>query len=167
MKTQSKIIKFVTFPAVAILGVIGLCVCSQTPVEHRWPPSYGNCKEVATLPPIHAPKFAKIKTRRVLVKDNDEGEKEFIALLCNGNYKAEWGNRIQLVHGNAKYGAHCLPQDCSEFAQTTIKTDKVIVSEKAKRAADDELTSIGRHVTQQVASQTQGEVDAVLKLLQP
>jgi len=167
MKTQSKIIKFVTFPAVAILGVIGLCVCSQTPVVHHWPPNYGQCKEEATLPRPHAPYVQKIKIRRVLVKDNEEGEKEFIALLCNGNYKAEWGNRIRLVHGNAKYGAHCLPQDCPEFAQTTIKTDRVIVSEKAKRAADDELTSIGRHVTQQVASQTQPDVDKVLSLLQP
>jgi hypothetical protein len=168
MKTQSRIIKFVAFPAVAILGVIGLCVCSQTPVVPRWPPSYGNCKEEATLPHPHAAHVEKIKIRRILVKDNEEGEKEFITLLCSDDkYKAEWGNRIRLAHANGKYGAHCLPQDCSEFAQTTIKTDNVIVSEKAERAADEELTSIGRHVTQQVASPIQGDVDAVMKLLQP
>ena len=167
MKTQSKIIKFVTFPAVAILGVIGLCVCSQTPLVHRWPPPYGNCKEVATLPQPHAPYVLKIKTRRLLVNDTDKGEEEFVSLLCNGNYKAELGNRIHLVHGNAKYGAHCLPQDCAAFAQTTIKTDRVIVSESAKRAADEDLTSIGRHVTQQVVSQAEGEITAVSKLLKP
>ena len=166
MKTQSKTIKFVTLPAAAILGMIGLCVCTQNPVVHGWPPNFGNCKELATLPPADAPKVKKIKTRRLLVKDNEEGEKEFVNLLCNGHYTAK-GNRIHLVHGNAKYGAHCLPQDCPEFAQTTIKTDKVLVSEKAERAADEELTSIGRHVTQQVACQTQDDVDKVLALLQP
>jgi hypothetical protein len=167
MKTQSKIIKFVTFPAVAILGVIGLCVCSQTPIVHRWPPNYGNCKEVATLPQPHKPYVKKIKTRRVLVKDTDKGEEEFVKLLCNGHYKAEWGNRIHMVHGNAHYGAHCLPQDCAAFAQANIKTDKVIVSESAKRAADEELTSIGRHVTQQIACESEPDVDAVLTLLKP
>jgi hypothetical protein len=72
-----------------------------------------------------------------------------------------------MVHGNAHYGAHCLPQDCAAFAQTTIKTDKVIVSESAKRAADEELTSIGRHVTQQIACESEPDVDAVLTLLKP
>jgi hypothetical protein len=165
MKTQSRAIKLVTLPAVAILGLIGLCVCTQTPVVNHWPPHYGNCKEVATLPQPHAPYVKKIQTRRLLAKDNEEGEKEFVKLLCNGHYKAEWGNRIRMEHHNANYGSHCLPQNCSDYAQASIKTDKVIVSESAKRAADEELTSIGRHVTQQIACQTQEDVDAVLERL--
>ena len=165
MKTQSRAIKLVTLPAVAILGLIGLCVCTQTPVVHHWPPHYGKCKEEATLPAAHAPYVQKIKTRRLLAKDNEEGEKEFVTLLCNGHYKAEWGNRIRMEHHNANYGSHCLPQNCSDYAQASIKTDKVIVSKSAKRAADEELTSIGRHVTQQIACQTQEDVDAVLERL--
>jgi hypothetical protein len=168
MKTQSRIIKFATFSAVATLGVIGLCVCSQPPVVHwHWPPKPGNCKEVATLPPIQAPFHIKIGTRRHLKEDNDPGEEAFVKVLCNGNYKAEWGNRIHIEHKNANYGKHCLPQDCSDFAQASIQTDKVIASETAKRAADEELTSIGRHVTQQIACQSQEDLDAVSTLLKP
>jgi hypothetical protein len=154
----------VALPAAAILGLIGLCVCTETPVVHRWPPHFGNCNVVWPPPPVHAPFHQKI-THHYLAKDNEDGEKEFVNLLCNGNYKAEWGNRIRLEHRNAQYGAHCLPQNCSDYAQASIKTDKVIVSEKAKKAADEELTSISPHVTQQIACQSQTDLDAVLKLL--
>ena len=72
-----------------------------------------------------------------------------------------------MEHKNANYGSHCLPQNCSDYAQASIKTDKVIVSESAKRAADEELTSIGRHVTQQIACESQADENAVLTLLKP
>ena len=91
-----------------------------------------------------------------------EGEAEFAALLCNGHYDAAKGNIIHFKHGNANLGEHCLPKDCSDFAQATIKTDKVIVSE----AADPELTVIQAHATIQIACPTQGDIDAVLTLLQ-
>jgi hypothetical protein len=57
-----------------------------------------------------------------------------------------------------------LPQDCSDFAQASIKTDKVIVSEAAKDEA--ELTLIQPHVSIQIATPTQADLDAVLNLLQ-
>jgi len=160
MKIPARTVRFALFPAIAILAVIGLSVCAQGP-GHRWPPTPGHCRDAAI--PHHTTRFyKKILTRSLLKKDNEDGEKEFAALLCNGHYNAEWGTRIHMIHQNAYLGSHCLPQDCSDFAQASIKTEKVIVSEKAKAIADEPLTSITRHVTQQIVAQNQPDLDAAL-----
>src|SRR5207248_11651493 len=101
-----------------------------------------------------------ILTSRLLKKDNEDGEKEFAALLCNGHYNAQWGTRIHMIHQNAYLGSHCLPQDCSDSAQASIKTEKVIVSEKAKAIAHEPLTSITRYETRQNVTQMQPDLDA-------
>jgi hypothetical protein len=162
MKNLSGTIKLVVLVAVALLVVVTLRAFAQSPKSHRWPPKPGTCKAPSNLPQPNAPFVKNIPNHRPLKKMTDEGEAEFAALLCNGHYDAAKGNIVHFKHRSSGLGEHCLPRDCSDFAQASIKTDKVIVSE----AADTELTLIQPHVSIQIACPTQNDVDAVLKLLQ-
>jgi len=162
MKNLSGTIKLVVLVAVALLVVVTLRAFAQSPKSHRWPPKPGTCKEPSSAPQPNAPFVKKITPHHPLKKMTDEGEAEFAALLCNGHYDAAKGNIIHFKHRNSSLGEHCLPQNCSDFAQASIKTDKVIVSE----AADPELTVIQAHATIQIACQSQDDIDAVLRLLQ-
>ena len=165
MKTLSGRFRLVVLAALVVGVVITLRAFAQPTSTRKWPPKPGNCKEQSQLPSANAPKSQKITNRRELKDGSAAGEEAFAALLCNGHYDAAWGNRIHFIHKDAHLGQHCLPQDCSDFAQASIKTDKVIVSDTAKNGADGELTSIQFHATQQIASQTQGDIDAVMNLL--
>jgi hypothetical protein len=165
MKTLSGTFRLVVLAALAVGVVITLHAFAQPASQRKWPPKPGNCKPVAQLPPINAPHSIQISNRRELKDNSDQGEAAFAALLCNGHYDSAWGNRIHFIHKNANLGQHCLPQDCSDFAQASIKTDKVIVSDAAKNGPERELTSIQFHATQQVACQTQADLDAVVNLL--
>jgi hypothetical protein len=166
MKNLSGTIKLVVLVAVALLVVITLGAFAQSPKSHRWPPKPGACKEPSTLPPTNAPIVEKITKRRHLKKMTPEGEAEFAALLCNGRYDAANGNIIHMRHLDPKNGEHCLPRDCSDFAELSIKTDKVIASETAKGIEAGELTVIQAHATIQIAAPAQKDIDAVLNLLQ-
>src|SRR5713226_7112318 len=134
MKNLSPKSKVVALLAISAAAAFVLQTFGQSTKSHRWPPKVGNCKEPSNLPQANAPFVKKIAPRRHLKKMTDAGEAEFAALLCNGHYDAAKGNLIHFKHGNANLGEHCLPLDCSDFAQLSIKTDKVIVSEAAKNA---------------------------------
>jgi hypothetical protein len=163
MKTLSGTFKLIVLVALAVGVIITLRAFAQ-PTSQRKP---GTCKEMPSdqLPPITAQYSQKIPHRRQLKKGGAPGEAEFKALLCNGHYDAALGNRIHFIHEDANNGQHCLPQNCKDFVQVSIKTDKVIVSDTAKSIADGELTSIQFHVTQQIASPNQGDIAAVMNLL--
>src|SRR5436305_6500792 len=125
MKIPARTVRFALFPAIAILPVIGLSVCAQGP-GHRSPPTPGPCREAAI--PHHTTRFyKKILIRTLLKKANEDGEKEFAALLCNGHYNAEWGTRIHMIHQNAYFGSYFLLHVFSDFAQVRFMTEKVIV----------------------------------------
>ena len=167
MKTLSGTVKLVVLVALAVAVAITFRAVAQTAASPRkWPPKPGTCKEPSTLPKPNAPFVKTIQPRRHLKKMTDQGEAEFAALLCNGRYDAAKGNIIHFKHSNANNGEHCLPQDCADFAQLNIKTDKVIVSETAKRIDAGELTVIQAHATITIACPTQDDVDAVMNLLQ-
>ena len=147
--------------------VIALRALAQNASPRKWPPNPGHCQEPTTVPtPVPGLKFKKITSRRVLKNDSDQGEADFAALLCNGNYSADNGNLIHFRHKNGQYGEHCLPRDCADVAGRDIKTDQVIASKTAKSVEAGELTAIGAHVTIQIVGQTQADVDAVLNQLQ-
>ena len=165
MKTLSGTFRLVVLAVLAVGVIITLRAFAQPTSQRKWPPTPGNCKSVAQLPPINAPKSFEIPNRRELKNNTPQGEADFAALLCNGHYDAAWGNRIHFVHADAHNGQHCLPQDCADFAQASIKTDKVIVSDTVKKGPERELTSIQFHSTQQIAAQTQSDIDAVINLL--
>jgi hypothetical protein len=165
MKNLSVTIKLVVSVAVALLVVVTLRTFAQSPKSPRWPPKPGNCKEPSSLPQANAPFVKNIPTHRPLKKMTDEGEAEFAALLCNGHYDAAKGNIIHFKHRNSQWGAHCLPQDCSDVTQLGIKTDNVVVSEAAKDEA--ELTLIQPHVSIQLATPSSADIKAVMDMLAP
>ena len=167
MKTLSGTAKLVILAALAVAVAITFRAFAQAPASPRkWPPKPGTCKEPPTLPHSDAKFIKKITPRRPLKKMSNEGEAEFAALLCNGHYDGANGNIIHMRHLDSKNGEHCLPKDCSDFADLSIKTDKVIASETAKKIEAGELTVIQPHVTIVIASPTQDDINAVLNLLQ-
>jgi hypothetical protein len=125
-------------------------------------------------PPSSEKFVLRINSHHSLKNSTDAGETAFAALLCNGHYTAAKGNQMKMKHGNAQKPDNEYPRDCGSSgsaagpgAQLEIKTDKVIVSETAKRIEAGELTVIQAHATIQIACPGPGDIKAVLDQLAP
>jgi hypothetical protein len=84
-------------------------------------------------------------------------EKKFDAALDGLSAEAIYKIRKKYDDGTVK--------DKESKKNVRIKTDKVTTSEVAKVTAGDELTAIGAHVTQQVASNSAADITKVLAQL--
>lgn len=156
--TPAGTIKLVALMGVAAVMVISLHALAQSPSSRD--------------PELNkfVLKIKKNSGEHHKLKHQTDGKEEddFKALLCNGHYDS--GSHLYLRHEDGTASEIDLPKDCpssSSRSELNIKTDKVMVSGTAQSAADGKLTVIGPHVTIQVASQSTGDIKAVLDRLEP
>jgi hypothetical protein len=169
MKTPFGTIALVTLATL----VAAVVACTNMEWARRPPPPPDVNLDDPPYPPLSQEPFVKvIKPRRTLKDVSCAGEEEFRKLLNNGNYSASKGNRIHFIYTDDKPSdkhREWIPDQCSARSATRleIKTDKVIVSEKAQDFSTEDLTPISTHVTQQIAVSKKVDLDAVLNLLTP
>ncbi|MEP6602511.1 MAG: hypothetical protein ABJB69_01025 [Spartobacteria bacterium] len=143
--------------ALAIVGILGVLVLRSFADPDPDQPPF----------PVEANAKFVLKIRnRHLAKDGDDAKakKALQDQLDLGAY----ANGTQL-HFRYKTGGatdEMLKPHHAASSKIDIKTDQVIVSATAKKA-EEELTLIAPHVTQQVASNNLADITAVLNLLAP
>jgi hypothetical protein len=176
MKTPSGTLKIVFAAVCGLFAVVCLravATPTPTPTPEIDPP----------MPPVANDPFVLLMNQRHMLADpSDTGEQAFAELICySGHYPGDKGkkNVIHFRHNKkTKDGKqeHFLPLSCDQFPKSAassqssgleIKTDKVIVSEKARTFEDGDLTLIAPHVTQQIAVSSQADLKAVVDSLAP
>jgi hypothetical protein len=173
MKTPFGTIGLVTLATL----VAAVVACTNMDWVRRPPPLPSPNMDNLPMPPVSNENIVyRIKetdiARRTLKDPSEDGEKAFKALLNNGHYSASKGNRILFRYKNDKPPSQkhreWMPDQGSaeSSAKLEIKTDEVIVSEKAQGLSTENLTPVSTHVTQQIAVSSQLYLDKVLDKLQ-
>jgi hypothetical protein len=166
MKTPSGTIKLVTLATIAAAVVAALGTFAKPP-----PPPPQN-QDNPPMPNVSDENFVLRIKGRHLLWDPVNGPAALKALLNNGHYAADNGNRIHLIYSDDS-STHPHKEwvpDQGQAASATeleIKTDKIAVSKSVQSLPTEDLTLISPHVTQQIAVSTKEDITAVMNLLEP
>jgi hypothetical protein len=136
MKTLSGTSKLVILAAIVAVAVLTFRTFAQSP----------------------SPEPEKKFVLNITKTDEVKSETQFKNVLKNLGERAIY--KIDMVHNEGGE-----PEHLSGGSKLGLKTDKVTTSEVARSASAGELTSIGIHVTQQVASNDPADIIAVLNAL--
>jgi hypothetical protein len=158
--TPSGTLKVVVLAGLGIATAITLRALAETPTPRSEPVD----KFLLRIKPKQGESHA-------LANLTTQSEDDFVDLLCGKKgHQYDKAQKLHLKRIDGNKPELDLPDQCpkaSSGSQLNIKTDKVTVSNAAKRISDDELGVIGPHVTIQVATSSPAGIKAVLDSLAP